>query len=307
MSPDDRWIVVAGPTAAGKTEVALRLSERFGGEIVNADSRQVYRHMDVGTAKPTLAERSIVPHHLFDVVDPDEHFDAACYRDHGRTALRGIWSRGRLPIVVGGTGLYLRALSRGLFRGPGAVAALRRVLEQLEEDHPGMLARWCRRVDPPIAARLHPHDRVRLIRALEVAITTGEPLSRHQSRHSFGERLGTVLEIVLHPGDEVLARKIDARSRGMLEGGLLDEVRSLRARGYGPELRVLRSIGYREAGRVLDGEWDRDQAITELTRSTWRFARRQLAWFRGEREAIWIDPVDSDRVAREVEAFLARG
>jgi tRNA dimethylallyltransferase len=301
-----RWLVVGGPTASGKSALGLELVERFGGEIVNGDSRQIYRWMDVGTAKPTAADRARVPHHLFDVVTPDERFDAARYRVLAAAAVREISGRGRLPIVVGGTGLYLRALARGLFVGPRADRPLRAALERLEAARPGTLERWCRRLDPALAARVHRHDRVRLVRALEVVLTTGEPMSAQQARHGFAERLGRVLMLVVDPGAERLKERIRARSAELFARGLVEEVRSLWARGYGPELPVMQSIGYREAGRVLRGERSEAEAIADLVRSTERFAKRQRTWFRAEREAIWIDPDrDRERAAELVSGFLA--
>ncbi|MGH7856234.1 MAG: tRNA (adenosine(37)-N6)-dimethylallyltransferase MiaA, partial [Candidatus Binatia bacterium] len=165
-----RFVVVAGPTASGKSGIGIELAEGFGGEIVNADSRQVYRYMDIGTAKPTAADRERVPHHLYDVVSPDEAFDAARYRELARKAVREIADRDRLPVVVGGTGLYLRTLCRGLFAGPPARPPLRRALARLEEGSTGALHRWCRRLDPEAARRLHPNDVVRLVRTLEVTL-----------------------------------------------------------------------------------------------------------------------------------------
>ena len=304
MTATLRWLIVAGPTAAGKSEVAIELAERFGGEIVNADSRQVFREMDVGTAKPRASERARVPHHLYDVVRPDEPFDAAIYRSLARPAIEEIAARGRLPIVVGGTGLYLRTLARGLFVGPSANARLRSFLERLEREDPGALARWCRRLDHDVSTRLHPNDAVRLVRAIEVALVTGEPLSRHQRRHGFGERFGEPLWLILDPGTEELDRRIALRSHAMFAGGLLEELRGLGER-HDPELRPLRSIGYREAGEVLRGRATIAEATVELVRSTRRFARRQRIWFRGEPAAEWLNPARTAEIGRRVEAFLA--
>ena len=302
---DLRWIAVAGPTAGGKSALALALAERFVGEIVNADSRQVFRGMDVGTAKPTAEERARAPHHLYDVVDPDEPFDAAIYRDLARRAVAGIDAHGRTPIVVGGTGLYLRALARGLFAGPPASPRLRAVLEAIERGRPGSLARWCRALDAETAKRLHPNDAVRLSRAIEVALKTGEPLSRLQRRHAFADRFGTPLLLVVDPGSAALDRRIRTRSRRMFDDGLVDELRRLRER-HDPRLRPLHAIGYREAAEVLEGRWTVEHAITELVRSTKRFARRQRIWFRAETEAVWVNPEadGEDEIAARVESFL---
>lgn len=298
-----RYLIVAGPTAAGKTDVALGLAERFGGEIVNADSRQVYVGMDVGTAKPTPAERSRVPHHLYDVARPDQPFDAAIYRALAKPAVEEIASRGRVPIVVGGTGLYVRSLARGLFAGPGAEPRLRALLERAERERPGTLVRWCRRLDPEAAARLHPNDAVRLVRAIEVAFASGEPLSRHQRRHAFAEPLGESLLVVLDPGTETLDRRIVERSRAMFAGGLVEELRELWSR-FDPALRPLASIGYREAAEVLHGRRTVAEATEELVRATRRFARRQRIWFRGEPGAEWFDGADQAAVGERVERFL---
>ncbi len=303
-----RWLVIAGPTASGKSSLALALAECFGGEIVNADSRQVYRYMDVGTAKPPLEDRRRVPHHLFDVADPNERFDAARYRELARPVVTAIASRGRLPIVVGGTGLYLRALSRGLFAVPRALAALRAALTRLEDERPGTLARWNRRLDPAVLARVHPNDRVRLLRALEVTLATGVAMSEHQRRHGFRERLGEFLYLVVDPGVQPLKEHIRSRSTELFARGLLEEVRSLWARGFGPDLRAMRSIGYLEAGRVLRGERSEEEGLEDLVRSTERLAKRQRTWFRAEPDGVWRDPrQDRQRIVDEVRRFLTEG
>jgi tRNA dimethylallyltransferase len=289
-----RWVAIAGPTAGGKSGLAAEVAGRLGGEIINADSRQIYRYMDIGTAKPSAAERRRVPHHLYDLVNPDETFDVARYRSVARAVVREVAERRRLPVVVGGSGLYLRTLAGGLFFGPAADVRLRAALARLEETKPGTLHGWCRRLDPPTAARLHPHDTVRLIRALEVALRTGERISVRQSRHGFSERLGERLFLVLDPGRAELSERITRRSGAMFEGGLIDEVDQLWRMGYGPELRPMRSIGYLEAGTVLRGERSPAEALKDLIRSTRRFAKRQLTWFRGEAEVVWLHP-DRDR------------
>ena len=300
-----RWLVIAGPTASGKSALSLDIAERFRGEIVNADSRQIYRYMDIGTAKPKVDERRRTPHHLFDVATPDERFDAARYRDLARPTVGAIAACGKVPIVVGGTGLYVRALTSGLFAAPSAFVRLRRSLEGLEERIPGTLHRWCRRLDPPVAERVHPNDRVRLTRALEVMLTTGERMSEQQQRHGFADRLGTVLYLVVDPGVEELKRRIRRRSADLFERGLVEEVRQLWERGYGPELPALRSIGYLEAGRVLSGERSVAEAIGDVVRATERFAKRQRTWFRGEADAVWIHPHESRaRILEGIGRFL---
>jgi len=300
-----RCVVIAGPTGAGKSALALDLAERFGGEIVNADSRQIYRYMDIGTAKPTAQERARVPHHVLDVADPDERFDAARYRELASAAVAGIAGRGRVPLIVGGSGLYLRALTRGLFAAPAAMPRLRRALEALEGRRAGTLHRWCARLDPDVAARVHSHDHVRLVRALEVLLATGETISVQQRRHGFADPVVARLYLVVDPGVESLKQRIESRTRALFERGLIEEVRALWQRGYGPQLAAMRSIGYLEAGRVLAAERSREEAVADVMRATLRFAKRQRTWFRAERDVRWVHP-DSDRrrIAEEIAAFL---
>jgi len=263
--------------------------------------------MDIGTAKPSAAERARVPHHLFDLVTPEERFDAARYRDLARSMIVEIASRGRLAVVVGGTGLYLRALARGLFAGPRALPRLRSVLAGLEALRPGTLHRWCRRLDPDAAARIHARDILRLIRSLEVAFQTGTAMSAFQQQHGFADRFGEALMFVVDPGTAELKRRIRQRSRELFERGLLDEVRSLWAMGFGPDLPVMRSIGYLEAGRVLRGERSLAEATEDLVRSTERFAKRQRTWFRAERDAIWLHPESGRRqIFGAMRRFLGR-
>jgi len=301
-----RWLIVAGPTASGKSSLALDLAERFGGEIINADSRQVYRHLDIGTAKPSAEDRRRIPHHLFDVADPSERFDAARYRDLARPLVRQVASHGKLPIVVGGTGLYIRALARGLFAAPPTRTTLRAALSRLEERTPGTLARWNHRLDPSLSARVHANDRVRQLRALEVTLLSGEAMSTQQRRHGFGDPFGEFLYLIVDPGVQALKHLIRLRSARLFASGLVAEVRSLWKRGYGPDLPAMHSIGYPEAARVVSGEWSEEQALEALVRATERFAKRQRTWFRAEAKAVWIDPrSDADFVAERVRCFLA--
>jgi tRNA dimethylallyltransferase len=297
-----RVVAVVGPTAAGKTELALGLAEALGGEIVGADSRQVFRRLDIGTAKPTAAERARVPHHLIDVADPDERFDAARYRELALAAVRDIHRRGRVAVVCGGTGLYLRALLHGLFEGPPASPSLRAALRAEEErGGPGTLHRRLAAHDPATAARLHPRDVFRIVRALEVLELTGRPISAWQDDHHFADT--TLAPLVIgcgRPRDELAAR-IEARCRAMIANGLLDEIGALAARGYGPEHAPLRSVGYREIGAHLRGELDFATAFDAFTRATRRLAKRQLTWFRADPAIRWLHP-DRDRDAALVHA-----
>ncbi len=302
-------VVVTGPTAAGKTRAAIDLALRFDGEIVNADSVQVYRHLDVGTAKATPEERARVPHHLLDVVTPDVPYNAGRYLGEARAAARRIHERGKVVILAGGTGLYIRAFLEGLLPGAGSDAELRAGLEAEDAAarHAGDPTRLHRRLaalDPEAAAHTHPHDTRRVIRALELC-ALGEGLaSQARRRHGFADRPYRSLQLALDPGREELDRRIDARCARMLEGGLLQEVRALRERGYGPELRPLQSIGYRHLHPVVDGADTLANALVALRRDTRRFARRQRTWLRGVAEAIWMNPDDAEGLAKAVESFL---
>ena len=272
-------IAIVGPTAAGKSDLSLRLAEAVPCEIVSCDSLQVYRGFDVGSAKPPLAARRRVPHHLIDVADPAQDFSAARYAQLARAALRDIQERGRLPLVVGGAGLYLRALLEGLFEGPGRDPELRRRLEALAGRRGDLrLHRLLGRIDPVAAGRIHPRDRLRVVRAIEVFRATGRTLSEQQ-RSAAAPPLQACL-IGLAPERGELRRRVLARTRAMLDGGLLEEVRGLLARGDPAELRPLRAIGYRQALAVLDGRLSLEDAERDIVTDTMRYAKRQMTWFR---------------------------
>ncbi len=310
--PDPRppVVVVTGPTASGKSELALELALRFGGEIVNADSMQVYRHLDIGTAKPSPAERARVPHHLLDVVAPDAAYSAGRYAADARRACAEVHGRGRVVLLTGGTGLYIRALLEGLLGAGEADPALR---ERLEREHaeacaagdPGLLHRRLAALDAEGAAATHPHDLRRVVRALEIAAHAGRAPSELRRAHGFGERRYRVLHLALDPGRADLDARIRERCRRMVEGGLLQEVRGLRQLGYGPALRPLQAIGYRHLNAVAEGRDTLASALEAMDRDTRRFARRQRTWLRGVPEARWMHPGERARIAELVESFLA--
>jgi len=281
-------VALVGPTGTGKTGVALALAARWGAEIVNCDSRQVYRGLDIGSAKPSAAEQAATPHHLFDVVDPDVVFDAARYAALARAAIADIQARGRRVLVVGGSGLYLRALRRGLFPGPPRDAALRAELEATEAAAPGALHARLAAVDPPAAARLPAGDRVRLVRALEVLALTGRPLSVWQAEHRAAADLLPMRVVALRLERGALQARLDARCARMLDDGLLDEIRGLWGRGFGPALPALRSIGYREMGAYRRGTVTPEAALAAMRLATRQFAKRQGTWFRGEPGVEWL-------------------
>ena len=282
-------IAVVGPTAAGKSALALALARERGGEIVCCDSLQVYRGLDIGSAKATPEERAAVPHHLLDVVDPDETFSAAEYSRQGRAALAQIAARGRLTVVAGGTGLYLRALLHGLFEGPSRDPALRGRLERIAERRGDpRLHRMLAAVDPQAAARIPPRDRVRVVRALEVFRSTRRPISEHHRGGADPLRGHDVFVVGLEPPREALREAVERRTADMMARGLLDEVRRLLERGYAPDLRPLRAIGYRQAVAVLRGEMAAAEAPRAIVAETMRYAKRQMTWFRHQTPAAWF-------------------
>jgi len=302
-------VVITGPTAAGKTPLAIELGLAFQAEIVSADSMQVFRFMDVGTAKPTPTQRSQIPHHMLDVVAPDVSYSAGRYVQDARRQAQKIHSRSRPVLLVGGTGLYIRAFLEGLIEGPAADLELRDQLESehaksLSEGDPERLHRRLQDVDPAAAARLHPNDSRRIVRALEIFHQFGRPASEVRREHGFSDRRYEVLHLALDlPGPE-LATRIDARCLAMVEGGLLQEMRELQHLGYGPELRPMRAIGYRHMAPVAAGHDTLANALPAMQRDTRRFARRQRTWLRSESAVTWMDPRDPEAIHERVADFL---
>ena len=283
--------VIAGPTASGKTALAVELALRHGGEIVGADSQQVYREFDIGTAKPSDEERAAVPHHLVSVVEPLEPFSAAEYQRRADAAIADIASRGRRVFVVGGTGMYLRILLHGLVEAPGADPQLRAELEALAaaEGHEAV-HRQLAQVDPETAAKLPPQDLVRVIRALEIHRRTGRPASEFRREHAFAPSRYPFRMYVLSPPREALYEAIEQRTGALFERGLVEEVRGLLARGYA-EAAPMRSVGYVQAKAVVDGKLTVEQALQQAAQETRRYAKRQLTWFRKEAGASFAGEV----------------
>jgi tRNA dimethylallyltransferase len=289
-------LVIVGPTGVGKTAVAVRLAGMLPLEAVNADSRQVYRGMDVGTGKPTAEERAALAHHLLDVVNVDERYHVARFRAEALAGIDDIGRRGRLPVVVGGTGLYVRALLKGLKPGPPADAALRQELEAYVIAHgsPALHGRLAA-LDPAAAERLHPNDRVRIVRAIEVLTRHGEPdpegdAAADWSRGAAGWRL---LMVGLNRSREALRRRLAERARDMVRRGMMEEVRRLLAAGYVESLPAMGGIGYRQFCAVLRGDLTEEEALRLMIRDTVRYAKRQLTWFAKDPEIRWID-VDAE-------------
>jgi tRNA dimethylallyltransferase len=302
-------IVVTGPTATGKTALAIQLALRIGAEIINADSMQVFRFMDIGTAKPSAEERALVPHHLLDIITPDVPYSAGRYAEDARAAAGKIQARGKRVLLVGGTGLYIRAFVHGLISGAAADPDLREQLERdhekaLREDDPHRLHRRLWDLDPDAASRIHPNDARRVVRALEIASQLGTPASRVRDDHGFEDRPYRVLHLALDMAREDLNARIDTRCKEMIDAGLLQEMRDLQERGYGPELRPMKAIGYRHMLPVAAGADTLAHALGEMQRDTRRFARRQRTWLRAVPEAEWFDPTEPGAIFERVDAFL---
>jgi len=284
-------ICVVGPTGVGKTEFALELAEAIGGEIVNADSRQVYRGMDIGTAKPTPEERARVPHHLLDVVAPGEPFSAGTFVRLADAAVADIRARGRVPLVVGGTGLYVRALVDGFWNGPPGAPGLRTALAGVAERRgPGELHRMLGRLDPASATAIHPHDAYKAGRALEVTLLTGRPASALKAAHGFPGRHEAVWLGLTRPRAELYAR-IDRRVDQMLDAGWVEETRRLLQAGVDPSGPGMNAVGYREIVRHLRGEWGLGEAAAAIRKASRNYAKRQFTWFLKDARIHWLEAV----------------
>jgi tRNA dimethylallyltransferase len=298
-------VIILGPTAVGKSELALELASRLKGEIVNADSQLVYRHLDIGTGKPSLADRERVRHHLIDIVNPDEEFNAAMFRHLATEIICQIRERRRNVMVCGGTGLYLKALTQGLFAGPGQDRGIRRALEsEIEQTGLPALYRRLVQVDPRVISTIHPNDRQRIIRALEVYQLTGRAISEWQRDHRFEEEPYDVLKIGLNRERVELYDRINRRSEKMIQDGFLDEVRGLVSKGFSLTLKPLGSVGYLQMGQVLQGMMSAEEALDEMKQETRRLAKRQLTWFRSDKEIHWFHPTQQEEIVAATEKFL---
>jgi tRNA dimethylallyltransferase len=276
-------IAIVGPTGAGKSALALTLAEKFDGEIVNFDSVQVYRGLNIGSAKTPMDERRGIPHHLLDVVGPAEDFTAGEFARRAEACLRDIAGRAKLPVLVGGTGFYLRSLLDGLSPAPGRNEALRERLSQLVIRRPFALHRFLRRLDKDAANRIHPNDHQKLIRAIELAITVSSPAPR-KSLEGF-----RTLKIGLNPDRTALYERLNRRSAAMFELGLLEETRTLISAGVAADARGLQSLGYKQAVAILQGRMSLEDAIADVQTKTRQYAKRQMTWFRRERDVEWLN------------------
>ncbi len=302
-------VVIAGPTGSGKSELALRIAERFSGEVVNCDSVQIYRFFDIGTAKVATEERRGVPHHLIDIADPCELFTAGDFARIGRPVLREIAGRGRLPVVTGGTGFYLRALIDGLAPGPQRDENLRAGLRAREAKRPGCAHRFLRRLDPATAARIHPNDLPKVIRALEICLSERRSATEVFAAGRDALQDFRTLKIGLFPDRAQLYQRLESRMQAMFAGGLIEETTAILERGYAPDCKPFESIGYKQALQVLGGELSPKDALFYATRETRRYAKRQMTWFRQEPglevfSGFGDEPATAAKVEARVQAFL---
>jgi tRNA dimethylallyltransferase len=295
---------IVGPTAAGKSTLAMEVAERSNCEIINADSRQFYRGMDLGTAKPSAEDRRRVPHHLIDVRSPGESLDVAEFAQLARAAIEEITARGRNPLVVGGSGLYLRVIRGGIFRGPAASAEIRdRLAKIAAERGAAHLHQQLREIDPEAANRIGVNDLYRIVRAIEVFELTGENISAHQRRHRFADNGYDILTVGVEVERQKLYAAIDRRFDAMVAAGLVSEVRALIEAGYSPERPPLSTIGYKQIAAHLRGEIALADAIAQAKQESRRLAKRQITWFRREPEIVWLD---AERGAQDAFALFEK-
>jgi tRNA dimethylallyltransferase len=300
-------IAIVGPTASGKSEMGMFLAERFSGEIVNYDSVQIFRHLDIGTAKPTLQQRQRIPHHMIDIREPVNIYTAGDYQREARKVLDEIRNRRHVPILVGGTGLYLRALTQGLFSGPSRSMYWRNRLETIAaRKGPDYLHRILTRVDPVAASRIAPRDKPKVIRALEVCLETGKPLSQHLAERPRQPLEGFEFHFIgLNPPRADLYVRIDERVCRMFDAGFVEEVQRLLAAGIPPTAKPFEAIGYRHIIEALDSTIPRQDTIRIIQRDTRRYAKRQMTWFRKQPEVTWFDgPGDSEEIKNTVHQFV---
>ncbi len=298
-------VIICGPTGIGKTAVAVDLAQHFSGQIIGADSMQVYKYMDIGTAKPTAEEQKRVDHHMIDIVEPDETFDAARYAGLARAKIFALNRQNITPFVVGGTGLYIKALLYGLFNAAVSDPDVRRRLKEEAAVHGSeYLHARLGRLDPESARRLHTHDTYRILRALEVVETTGKPISRHHQEHGFLEQPFRSLKIGLNMDRAILYEGIDARVDAMISAGFVEEVRNLLARGYAGDLKSMQSIGYRHMIDYIEGRLSWEECMRTLKRDHRRYAKRQLTWFGADPEIIWKEPRQVSQIKDSINNFL---
>jgi len=305
IMPKIKIIVICGPTAAGKSALATEFAGIFNAEIISADSMQVYRHMDIGTAKPSKAEQGGAAHHLIDAVNPDEEYNAARFRKDAALLVKEITGRGKNVIVSGGTGLYIKALTDGIFEGPQADEALRRgFMEYAEANGREALYARLKEADPVGAPSIHPNNLRRVVRALEVCSLARRPMSELHKEHNFSERPYDTLKIGLCKERQALYADIEKRVDGMMAAGLMEETKALIAMGYSSGLKPMCGLGYKEMAGFLNKEYSLPEAVRLLKRNTRHYAKRQMTWLRKDTEIRWFNPTRKKDIIDQIEVFL---
>jgi len=298
-------IIICGPTGVGKTAAAIEIAKVFSGEIISADSMQVYRHMDIGTAKPTFYERACVSHHMIDLIDPDESFDASTFAETARGVIMKLHAREVVPIVAGGTGLYIKALLHGLFHASHPDSGIRmRLKEEATRQGTGILHQRLSKTDPDTAARIHPNDGYRIIRALEIYEFTGKTLSKYHSEHGFADEPFKALKIGLQMERHDLYDRINQRTDAMIGAGFVEEVERLLGWGYAAELKSMQSIGYRHMADFIEGRAPWEKTLITMKRDTRRYAKRQMTWFKSDPEMVWVESDQTGEMIRLIKNFL---
>ena len=304
MDKSEKIVVVAGPTASGKSDLALRIAQEFDGELVCSDSMQVYRKMDIGTAKPTLQQQNTIPHHQLDLVNPDEKYSAGQYERDAAKIIQQIRKRGRLPILVGGTGLYYRALMYGISKIPEIPESLRKeVIGWKQQQGTDYCYQLLQKYDPEGANLLHPNDTSRILRSLEVVLSTGKTLSSYQQEQPFGAARYISHAVALNWERNELYQRINNRTHSMLDSGWIAEVEMLLS-DNSPELKPMQSVGYREIVQYLQNKINKDTMVEEIQKRTRQFAKRQTTWFRKENKIEWYHPNEADKILSETKVYL---
>ena len=306
VDDSSKLIIISGPTCSGKSALAVELASIVGGEIINADSMQVYRGMDIGTAKLPMLERKGIPHHLIDIINPDQEFNAALFLVHTLPIIKDLHSKKIPIIVVGGTGLYVRALLGGLFDCPPTDLDLRKNLwAECEKKGPSFLHEKLSRLDRQAAERINQMDKVRVIRALEVIHLTGYKFSELTKKHDFSNKRFSPLNLCLHVDRHILYNRINKRTIFMIDSGIINEVEVLLKMGYDSRLKSMQAIGYRHIVRFLEDKWNLDETIRLIQRDTRRYAKRQLTWLRTDPDIIWVNPDNTTEIINKVLTFVA--
>jgi len=305
MNQKPTIIVICGPTGIGKTSAGIEAAETFGGEIISSDSMQIYKYMDIGTAKPTPEERARIRHHMINIIEPDEDFSAAKFALTANERIESVRERGILPFLVGGTGLYIKALVHGLFSpGTSFVETRNRLKKEAETNGTESLYKRLLESDSEAADKIHPNDTFRIIRALEVYETTGMTISEHHKKHAFSGNRFNVLKIGLTNDREDLYKQIEKRVDLMIEAGFAEEVKRLLEMNYPAGLKSMQSIGYRHMVEYVSGRVPLDETVRTLKQDTRRFAKRQMTWFNADPEIVWVKPDQLDDIKMLIGSFL---